>query len=68
MGLMLKWNLLKKSTHDIIETYDNLFSVIKDIKSIRNNIDKEFSESFEQSERITAIAGTQPYMPRLTKK
>lgn len=68
MGLMLKWNLLKKSTHDIIETYDNLLSVIKDIKSIRNNIDKEFSKIFEQGEQITAIAGTQPSMPYLTKK
>ena len=53
---MLKWNLLKKSTHDIIETYDNLLSVIKDIKSIRNKIDKEFSKIFEQGERIMAIA------------
>ena len=41
---------------DIIETYDNLLSVIKDIKSIRNKIDKEFSKIFEQGERIMAIA------------
>ena len=30
---------------DIIETYDNLSSVIKDIKSIRNNIHKELVRS-----------------------
>ena len=53
---------------DIIETYNNLLTAIKDIKNITNNIDKEFSKIFEQDEWITAKAGTQPSMPRLGKK
>ena len=31
---------------DITETYDNLLCVIKDIKSIRNNIDKELAKKY----------------------
>ena len=53
---------------DIIEAYDDVSSVIKDIKSTRKNIDKEFSVIFEQAERVAAKVGTQPSMPRIAKK
>ena len=53
---------------DIIEAYDDVSSVTKDIKSTRKNIDKEFSVIFEQAERITAKVGAQPSMPRIAKK
>ena len=42
--------------------------MIKDIKSIRKNIDKEFSVIFEQAERAAAKVGTQPSMPCIVKK
>ena len=35
---------------DIIEAYDDVSSVVKDIKSTRKNIDNEFSVIFEQAE------------------
>ena len=42
--------------------------MIKDIKSTRKNIDKEFSVIFEQAERVAAKVGIQPSMPRIAKK
>ena len=53
---------------DIIEAYDDVSSVIKDIKSTRKNIDKEFSVIFEQAEQVAAKVETQPSMPRIVKK
>ena len=61
-------NRLQGRGVDIIEAYDDVSSVIKDIKSTRKNIDKEFSVIFEQAERITAKVGAQPSMPRIAKK
>ena len=53
---------------DIIEAYNDVSSVIKDIKSTRTNIDKEFNVIFEQAERTDIKIGTQPSMPRISKK
>ena len=53
---------------DIIKAYDDVSSVIKDIKNTRENIDKEFSVIFEQAERVAAKVGTQPSMPRKGKR
>ena len=61
-------NCLQERGVDIIEAYDDLSSAIKDIKSKRKNIDKEFSVIFEQAERIAAKVGTQPSMARIAKK
>ena len=61
-------NRLQGHVVDIIEAYDDVSSLIKDIKSARKNIDKEFSVIFEQAERVPAKVGTQPSMPRTAKK
>ena len=61
-------NLLQGHVVDIIEAYDDVSSLIKDIKSARKNIDKEFSVIFEQAERVAAKVGTQPPIPRTAKK
>ena len=53
---------------DIMEAYDGVSSVTKDIKSTRKNIDKEFSVIFEQAEQVAAKVGTQPSMPRIVKR
>ena len=43
-------------------------SVIKDIKSTRKNIDKEFIVIFEQAEWVAAKVETQPSIPHTAKK
>ena len=53
---------------DIIDVYDDVSSVIKDKKSTRKNIDKEFRVTFEQVERVAAKNGTQTSMPRIAKR
>ena len=60
-----KTNRLQGCGVDIIKVYDDVSSVINDIKSTRKNIDKEFSVTFEQVERVAAKEGTQTSMPRL---
>ena len=60
-------NRLQGRGADIIETYNDVLSAIKDIKSTRKNIDKEFSMIFEQVERVDAKIGTQPSMPCIAK-
>ena len=61
-------NRLQEQGVDIIKAHDDVSSVIKDTKSTRKNIDKEFSVIFEQAERVAAKVGTQPSMPRIAKK
>ena len=61
-------NRLQGRGVDIIEAYDDVSSVIKDIKSTMKNIDKEFSVIFEQTEQVAAKVETQPSMPRIAKK
>ena len=56
-------NRLHEGGVDITEAYDDIPSVIKDIKSTRKNIDKEFSVIFEQAkqaERVAVKVGKQP--------
>ena len=61
-------NRLQGRGVDIIEAYNDVSSVIKDIKSTRKNIDEEFSVILEQAERVDAKIGTQPSMPRIAKR
>ena len=60
-------NRLQERGVDIIDVYDDVSSVIKDKKSTRKNIDKEFRVTFEQVERVAAKNGTQTSMPRIAK-
>ena len=53
---------------DITEAYDDVSSVIKDTRSTRKNIDKEFSVIFEQPEQVVAKVRTQPSKPHIAKK
>ena len=61
-------NRLQGRGVDIIDVYDDVSSVIKDKKSTRKNIDKEFRVTFEQVERVAAKNGTQTSMPRIVKR
>ena len=61
-------NCLQGRGVNIIKANDDVSSVIKDTKSTRKNIDKEFSVIFEQAERVAAKVRTQPTMPRIAKK
>ena len=53
---------------DIIAAYDDVSSVMKDIKNTRNSIEKEFRMIFEQAERVATKVGTEPSMPRIAKR
>ena len=63
-----KTNRLQGRGVDIIKPYDDVLSAIKDVKSKRKNIDKEFSSIFDQAERVAAEVGAQPSMPHIAKK
>ena len=60
--------LLQGRGVDIIESYDNVPSVVKNIKKTRKNINKGLSVIFEQAERVAAKVGTQPPMHCKAKK
>ena len=53
---------------NIAEAYDDTLGVMKDIKTTRKNVNKEFSVILVQAERVAAKVGTQSSTLHITKK